>query len=212
MLFEEIYWLGTEHPADFELRSELVSVGLKVHTISFDTLLPHKDRIKRLVVDYSLLTEKTKLDELVKFQKKYQYRMVVLLPSGTINYEILNHLRIDSYLFESTNKLENLAQIKLWLKNLAKESDAFDEFNRSIYENFPFAIYEADDAGNYLYANKAGCELLGYTKKELLRLSIKDVSSEKKLNLELYESFKKVGKMSDYVYLKTKQGKIVLIQ
>jgi len=40
----------------------------------------------------------------------------------------------------------------------------------------PVAVLVADDAGRYLAANRYACELLGYSREELLTLSIHDVA------------------------------------
>jgi len=41
----------------------------------------------------------------------------------------------------------------------------------------PVAVLVTDDSGRYLAANRYACELLGYTREELLRLSMHDVAS-----------------------------------
>jgi PAS domain S-box-containing protein len=40
----------------------------------------------------------------------------------------------------------------------------------------PVAVLVTDDAGRYLAANRYACELLGYSREELLRLSIHDLA------------------------------------
>ena len=40
----------------------------------------------------------------------------------------------------------------------------------------PVAVLVADDAGRYLAANRYACELLGYSREELLSLSVRDVA------------------------------------
>ena len=40
----------------------------------------------------------------------------------------------------------------------------------------PVAVLVADDAGRYLAANRYACELLGYSREELLTLSVHDVA------------------------------------
>lgn len=44
-------------------------------------------------------------------------------------------------------------------------------------EHAPVAILVADDEMRYVAANATACELLGYTREELLRLRITDVAS-----------------------------------
>jgi PAS domain S-box-containing protein len=40
----------------------------------------------------------------------------------------------------------------------------------------PVAVLVADDAGRYLAANRYACEMLGYSREELLTLSVHDVA------------------------------------
>jgi PAS domain S-box-containing protein len=40
----------------------------------------------------------------------------------------------------------------------------------------PVAVLVADDEGRYLAANRYACELLGYSREELLELSVRDVA------------------------------------
>ena len=40
----------------------------------------------------------------------------------------------------------------------------------------PTAVFVADEEGRYVAVNRAACELLGYTREELLALSIHDVA------------------------------------
>jgi PAS domain S-box-containing protein len=40
----------------------------------------------------------------------------------------------------------------------------------------PAAVFVADETGSYVAVNRYACELLGYTREELLALSVADVS------------------------------------
>src|SRR4051812_10647610 len=40
----------------------------------------------------------------------------------------------------------------------------------------PVAVLVADDEGRYLAANRYACDLLGYSREELLALSVRDVA------------------------------------
>lgn len=43
-------------------------------------------------------------------------------------------------------------------------------------DNGPAAVFVADETRHYIAVNRAACELLGYSREELLRLRIDDVS------------------------------------
>ena len=45
-------------------------------------------------------------------------------------------------------------------------------------EHGPVAVFVVDDDGRYLAANAYACELLGYTRAELLDLRVSDVSAD----------------------------------
>lgn len=57
----------------------------------------------------------------------------------------------------------------------------------SYFNNSPDGIFIADDKGNYLEVNPAACEITGYSKEELLKMSIKDITPEESLELTLNE-------------------------
>ena len=44
-------------------------------------------------------------------------------------------------------------------------------------EHAPVAILVADDEMRYVAANKTACELLGYTREEILRLRVTDIAA-----------------------------------
>ncbi|MBI3363582.1 MAG: PAS domain S-box protein [Ignavibacteriae bacterium] len=50
-----------------------------------------------------------------------------------------------------------------------------EEHYRSLMEQASVGIYIADDSGRYVNVNPAGCQMLGYTKDELCRMSIADL-------------------------------------
>ncbi|MBY0522044.1 MAG: PAS domain-containing protein [Gemmataceae bacterium] len=49
---------------------------------------------------------------------------------------------------------------------------------RAVFENSLEAILLMDDAGRYVDANPAACQFLGYTRDELVRLGVADVTPE----------------------------------
>jgi two-component system CheB/CheR fusion protein len=55
-----------------------------------------------------------------------------------------------------------------------------EELFKSIFDNSLAAILVANDQGNYLSANKAASELLGYSVKELLKMNVGDLNTTEK--------------------------------
>lgn len=46
-------------------------------------------------------------------------------------------------------------------------------------DNGPAAVFVADETRRYIAVNRAACDLLGYSREELLQLSIEDVSANR---------------------------------
>ncbi len=57
--------------------------------------------------------------------------------------------------------------------------------HKIISEQSPDAIFISDREGNYVYANQAACELLGYSKEEFLKMNIVDISAPGKAKADM---------------------------
>jgi PAS domain S-box-containing protein len=80
---------------------------------------------------------------------------------------------------------------------------------RTVFQNSAVAKVMADDEGNYIDANESACELLGYSKEELIGLSIKDVViGQEESPRETYRKFKKKGFQTGVVKLLKKNGEV----
>ena len=90
-------------------------------------------------------------------------------------------------------------------ENALKHSEAK---HRSYVENAPLGIFIADGKGKYLDVNPGACTLLGYSKNELLQLSVQDISVSVKDGAGI-QQLKKEGKLSYETELKKKDGSIV---
>jgi PAS domain S-box-containing protein len=62
-------------------------------------------------------------------------------------------------------------------------------------ENAPIAIFVADDDMSYIAVNRRACDLLGYTRDELLALKVSDVSASP-LSGEIYAKMMLQGELS----------------
>ncbi|MEF8799280.1 MAG: PAS domain S-box protein [Candidatus Bipolaricaulota bacterium] len=62
---------------------------------------------------------------------------------------------------------------------------------RSYVENAPEGVFLADEQGNYLEVNEAGCKITSYSEKELLEMSIPDILPPNKEE-EAIEVFKRL--------------------
>ena len=91
------------------------------------------------------------------------------------------------------------------LKRMEKQLTASEEKHRTYIEHAPLGIFVVDGKGHYVDVNPGACKLLGYSKKELLELSIPDIA----VNVEDARSFaqlKKEGKLSFDMEIKKKDG------
>ena len=72
-------------------------------------------------------------------------------------------------------------------------------------ENGPFAVFVADDDGRYLAVNAYACDLLGYTRDELLDLRVSDVAVDSDAAAD-YGEMKRKGSHNGLTVLRHKDG------
>ena len=88
-----------------------------------------------------------------------------------------------------------------------------EEKYRSIFENSLATIVVTDDQGNYLSANKAACELLGYTVNELLQMNVGDLKTTAKSGAaERFEEYISKGEETGEFDYTTKDGAHKFVQ
>ncbi len=80
---------------------------------------------------------------------------------------------------------------------------------KSYVENAPDGIMVTDELGNYVDVNPAACEIIGYTRNELLKMNIQDVIApeDTSLGLEHFENVKNTGSSSGDMQFIMKNGK-----
>ncbi len=77
----------------------------------------------------------------------------------------------------------------------------------------PPAQVEVDSNRRYISVNDSACELLGYSRQELLSLRIDDVSFPTGAHVSpMYQQFVQDGKMQGIFALKRKSGEVLRIQ
>ncbi len=94
------------------------------------------------------------------------------------------------------------------LKNAEKGLYDFEEKYTKYIEHAPLGIFVADGTGKYIDVNPRACELLDYTRNELLELSIPDVSIDGEV-IENFQMLKKDGVISFEDQLRKKDGDVV---
>ena len=85
---------------------------------------------------------------------------------------------------------------------------------KAYIENSPVAIFVANAEANYEYVNDAASKLLGYSKEELLEMSIPQIVYQFKPNSRLvsFEKTKETGRAFVEVALKSKDGNPVYVK
>lgn len=77
--------------------------------------------------------------------------------------------------------LENVAKLEKTANELTRINAALkksEKKRRSYVDNAPDGVFVADETGRFLEVNKAACRITGYSRNELLKMSILDILSE----------------------------------
>ncbi len=78
---------------------------------------------------------------------------------------------------------------------------------------FPPAEVEVDSHRRYIRANDSACELLGYSRSELLSKTIDDISYPSRAHVDpLYNKFANEGSMNGIFALRRKSGEPIMIR
>ena len=97
----------------------------------------------------------------------------------------------DGYITRPISNRELLAHVQAMLRIQASE-----ERYRSLFEHASEGVFIADQDGRYVDVNPSGCDMLGYTREEILNLSIKDlVAAEDQITTPLRLDQLRAGKV-----------------
>ncbi len=117
---------------------------------------------------------------------------------------------VGKYYYNDKGEAETLTGISI---DITEQKDAeekirqSEELFKSIFDNSLAAIMVADDQGNYLSANKAASELLGYTANELLEMNVGDLKTTAKPGTaKRYEEYISKGEESGEFDFISKNG------
>jgi len=78
----------------------------------------------------------------------------------------------------------------------------------SYIENAPDGVFVADEKGNYIEVNRAASEITGYSRKELLQMTLRDITSKgyKTDAMNLFDKLSKDGAVNGVLQYKHKNG------
>ena len=87
-----------------------------------------------------------------------------------------------------------------------------EEKYRGIFDESVAAVYVFDNKKNFINSNKAGLDLLGYSREELLQLSIPDVDADPVVVLPAHQELLSGGRLINYEHrLRRKDGTIISV-
>jgi len=87
-----------------------------------------------------------------------------------------------------------------------------EEKFRGIFDESLAAVYVFDEKKNFIDSNQAGLELLGYTRKELLSMSIPDVDADPIVVMPAHEKLLAGERIINYEHkLRRKDGKVITV-
>jgi len=83
---------------------------------------------------------------------------------------------------------------------------------RTLFENSPYGVFLVDNNAKYIEVNDAACEMTGYSKEELLCLSIPEISAPddetRSQDIKPFLDIQSTGKGEGIIHLKHKDGSI----
>ncbi|MFC1556020.1 PAS domain S-box protein [candidate division KSB1 bacterium] len=136
-------------------------------------------------------------------EEKYieAYREIPVYPEKQFRYAL-------SFLSKLAQMVATIGLTRLNEKKAAEELIQSQEKHSKYIENAPYAIFVADSNGRYIDVNEAGCRMTGYSRNELLGMSIPQISSPDALpeELESFGKLKQTGKVKTEVLLRRKDG------
>jgi PAS domain S-box-containing protein len=109
-------------------------------------------------------------------------------------------------------ELAHRAAIAVDNARLYRASQAAEARYRSLFEGLADAVIVSDDRGNYIEVNAALCDLLGYTREELLAAKVGELSVSPEIAHDLYRRIQADGSLRGENVLRRKDGSHVPIE
>jgi PAS domain S-box-containing protein len=107
------------------------------------------------------------------------------------------------------HKTEGMVATEAWRAEGALASDLMQEtMLYEVWDKAPALVFVADADMRYLAVNATACELLGYTREEVLGLTVPDIAIQPG-SAELYETLIVDRAQMGFTHLRTKGGNIL---
>lgn len=126
----------------------------------------------------------------------------ILLSKVNIFLDLFNHKQT---IIKEAKILEKTTNELIWVNAALKRSEVK---YRSYIENAPDGVFVADENGRYADVNEATCRMTGYSKEELLKMTMTDLLPEelKKISLVHFRTLVKTGNLKIDIPFKHKNG------
>ncbi|MCX6227273.1 MAG: PAS domain S-box protein [Bacteroidia bacterium] len=128
------------------------------------------------------------------------------------NFILVSKIEVFIDLFKQKQKITRDAGLlresaeKLYEVNAALKSS--EEKYRSYIDRAPDGVFVADETGKYIEVNEAACRITGYSREELLSMSIRDLLPDEAINegIEQFRSLMKTGRSGYDLLFRHKNG------
>ena len=137
------------------------------------------------------------------FKKEYRF----LRPDGSVTWTIgqaVPYQALDGTLWY-VGTLSDITEIKQVEKSLRDSEAKF----RSYVDKAPDGVFIVDEDAQNVDVNPAGCNMLGYTREELLQLSIRDLSEN---TMGSFEQLRTTGDFEEERLLRKKDGSYLMAE
>ena len=150
-------------------------------------------------------TGETHFTEVIKSGHEYG-ELQFLHKDGSLRYWSVDAVRLSATRFMGFAK--DITERKVSEEALRQSEEKY----RGIFDESVAAVYVFDNKKNFINSNKAGLDLLGYSREELLQLSIPDVDADPVVVLPAHQELLSGGRLINYEHrLRRKDGTIISV-
>ncbi len=134
----------------------------------------------------------------------------IIRPDGKIRWihALGESLFEDGQLIKMIGTNQDITELKIAEETLQKSNEKY----RRLFDNTVSPIYIFDVKKNFIDSNQAGLNLLGYSRDELLQMSVHDVDVDTEIVIPAHKQVLHGSDLSNYEHqLKSKDGKIITV-
>ncbi len=194
-----------------EFRRKIVKTGyatIRYATLSFLVTMISALVVMIILIHWLVVKPVLRLKDNVISARKDNRRTLELVSRqdeiGVLGREfkqLLDLLGERSKKLEDTNRqlVEDIEERKKAEKALLESEEQL----RAVLENLPVGVFVHDRKGNYRMVNDVGCRLTGYTREEILKMSVKDIDRVEFSESQMKLFIKQVNEKGFYIFEST---------